>query len=75
MMKTSNPSLQDKFPLVMFETHLANDRVLFTLPLNTTLDTLVPLAVELLHMPHTCKLQARLTVEDSQLVITIGKSV
>ena len=56
-------------------THLARDRVIFTLPLNETLDTLVPLAVELLHMPEACKLLARLAVEDSQLVISIGRNL
>jgi hypothetical protein len=74
-MNSSNPSLQDNFPMVMFNTHLARDHVIFTLPLNETLDTLVPLAVELLHMPEACKLLARLAVEDSQLVISIGRNL
>ena len=74
-MNTSNPSTQDNFPMVMFTTHLTRDRVIFTLPLNETLDTLVPLAVELLHMPEACKLLARLAVEDSQLVISIGRNL
>lgn len=61
--------------MAVFDTHLAKDRVIFTLPLNQTLEALVPLAVELLRMPENCRLQVRLVVEDGSLVITMGKSV
>jgi hypothetical protein len=74
-MNPNKSSLQDSFPMAVFNTHLAKERVIFTLPLTETLDTLVPLAVELLHMPHTCKLLARIAIEDSQLVISIGERV
>ena len=63
---------QENYPMAIFDTHVLQDHVIFTLPLHATLDTLIPLALELLHMPDTCKLLVRLAVEDGQLVITIG---
>ena len=74
-MQNINTTPQENFPQVMFETHVFQDRVIFSLPLLTTLDTLVPLALELLHMPGTCKLEVRLTVDDGQLVISFGKNL
>ena len=73
MQKITN-SLQENYPVAMFDTHVFQDRVIFTLPLHATLDALLPLALELLHMPGTCKLLVRLSVEDGQLVISIGSN-
>jgi hypothetical protein len=72
MQKIANTP-QEFYPMAVFETHVFQDHVIFTLPLHATLDTLVPLALELLHMPDTCRLEARLQVEDGQLVITLGR--
>jgi hypothetical protein len=66
---------QENYPMVIFDTHVLHDRVIFTLPLHATLDTLIPLAVDLLHMPDTCKLLVRLAGEDGELAITFGRLI
>ena len=74
MEKMSPFPTQEDYPLAVFETHVLQDCVVFTLPLHATLDALVPLALELLHLPGTCRLSARLAMEDGQVSISIRHS-
>ena len=71
-MQQIEASPQDNFPFVMFDTHVFKDRVIFTLPMRATMETLVPLARELLGMPLTRTVEAKVEVDDGgELVISI----
>jgi len=63
---------QENFPLVMFDTHVFQDRVIFTLPVRATMETLVPLAKELLRLPDARNMEANIEIgESGALVISI----
>lgn len=64
---------QENFPFVMFDTHVFRDRVIFTLPMRATMETLVPLARELMGMPNARMVEAKVEVDDGgELVISIS---
>lgn len=63
---------QENFPQVMFQTHVFRDRVVFTLPMRATMETLVPLARQLIKAPEACSLEAKVELDDNgELVITL----
>ena len=66
---------QENFPLAVFDTHVLKDRVFFTLPMQATLEALIPLAKELLHLGPGRNMEANIEVsEGGELVISISST-